>query len=79
MNKVCRRLDAAVVVAYCRDVEGNREDVSRASGIVMERYGLTEGGSVALLRRLAKRHRVTIGVVALAVIAASRRRAEHDD
>ena len=60
-------------------MEGNGEEVSRASGIVMERYGLTEGGSVALLRRLAKRHRVTMGVVALTIIAASRRRAEHDD
>ena len=60
-------------------MELDGEDVSRASGIVMERYGLTEGGSVAFLRRLAKRHSVAIGVVALAVIAASRRRAERDD
>jgi AmiR/NasT family two-component response regulator len=59
------------------DLEG--EGVSRASGILMERYGLTESRAVALLRRLAKHYRVTIGVVALAVIAASRRRAEEDE
>jgi AmiR/NasT family two-component response regulator len=55
-----------------------REDVARASGIAMERYGLSESSALALLGRLAKRKGVAIGVVALAIIAASRRRAvEH--
>ena len=44
----------------------------------MERYGITEQGAAALIARLAKRHGVALGVVALAIIAASRRRAEED-
>lgn len=54
----------------------SREDIARATGIAMERYGLTEGGALALLARLAKRRKVAIAVVALAIVAASRRRAE---
>jgi AmiR/NasT family two-component response regulator len=54
----------------------NREEIARATGIAMERYGLTEDGALALLGRLAKRRNVAIAVIALAVIAASRRRAD---
>ena len=54
------------------------DDVARASGIAMERYGITEQGAVALLARLAKRRGVALGAVALAIIAASRRRAEEE-
>jgi ANTAR domain len=53
-----------------------REDIARATGIAMERYSLTESGAVALLTRLAKRREVALGVIALAIIAASRRRAD---
>ena len=53
-----------------------REDIARATGIAMERYSLSESGAVALLTRLAKRREVALGVIALAVIAASRRRAD---
>jgi AmiR/NasT family two-component response regulator len=53
-----------------------KEEIARATGIAMERYSLTESGAVALLTRLAKRREVALGVIALAVIAASRRRAE---
>jgi AmiR/NasT family two-component response regulator len=53
-------------------------DVARASGIAMERYGINEQRAVALITRLAKNHGVALGVVALAIIAASRRRAEED-
>ena len=45
--------------------------VDEARAIAMERYELTEGGAVALLGRLARRHRVELQVVALAVIAAA--------
>ena len=51
------------------------EDVARASGIAMERYGLNEPGALALMGRLATRKGVALGVVALAIIAASRHRA----
>ena len=53
-----------------------REEIERATGIAMERYGLTEGGALALLARLAKRRDVALAAIALAVIAASRRRAD---
>jgi AmiR/NasT family two-component response regulator len=42
----------------------------------MERYGLTEEGAVALLGRLARKHHVTVRVIAGAVIAASLRRGD---
>jgi hypothetical protein len=51
-------------------------DVARASGIAMERYGLTEPRALALITRLAKRRGVALGVIAVAIIAASRRRAD---
>jgi AmiR/NasT family two-component response regulator len=51
-------------------------DVARAGGIAMERYGITEPRALAMMTRLARRHGVTLGVVAVAIIAASRRRAE---
>ena len=51
-------------------------DVARASGIAMERYGVTEQRAGALIARLAKRHGVALSVVAVAIIAASRRRAD---
>jgi AmiR/NasT family two-component response regulator len=54
------------------------DDVARASGIAMERYGITEQGALALITRLAKRRDVALGVIALAIIAASRRRAEEE-
>ena len=54
------------------------DDVARASGIAMERYGINEQGALALLARLARKREVALGVVALAVIAASRRRAEEE-
>ena len=44
----------------------------------MERYGINEQGAVALIARLANKRGVALGVVALAIIAASRRRAEED-
>ena len=53
----------------------SRDEIARATGIAMERYGLSEGGALDLLRRLAKRRGVAVAVVALAVVAASRRRA----
>ena len=56
--------------------DSGEEDIARATGIAMERYGLTEGGALALLARLAKRREVALAVIALAVIAASRRRAD---
>jgi AmiR/NasT family two-component response regulator len=56
--------------------EATADDVARASGIAMERYGLDHIASLALLTRLAKRRGVAVGVIALAVIAASRRRGE---
>ena len=56
--------------------EPGQEDIARATGIAMERYGLSEGGALALLGRLAKRREVALVVIALAVVAASRRRAD---
>jgi cysteine synthase len=41
----------------------------------MERYGLSDVRALALLRRLAQKKGVALGVIALAVVAASRRRA----
>ncbi len=51
-------------------------DVARAGGIAMERYGITEARALAMITRLARHHGVTLGVVAVAIIAASRRRAD---
>ncbi len=58
------------------DTQGNGEDVARATGIAMERYGLNEVTARELMARLAKRWDVALGVIALAIIAASRRRAD---
>ena len=58
------------------NAQPDRDDIARATGIAMERYGLTEGGALALLTRIARRREVAIAVIALAVVAASRRRAD---
>lgn len=58
------------------ETASNGEEIARATGIAMERYGLTERGALALLTRLAKRREVALAVIALAVVAASRRRAD---
>jgi AmiR/NasT family two-component response regulator len=47
------------------------DTLGEARAIAMERYDLTEGGAVALLTRLARRHKVELQVVALAVVAAA--------
>ena len=44
----------------------------------MERYGLSDAGALAMLGRLAHRKGVALGVVALAIVAASLRRAAED-
>jgi hypothetical protein len=44
--------------------------VGQASEIAMERYELDQIGAVALLGRLARRHKVKLEVVALAIVAA---------
>ena len=67
-----------MVEAVTTDPTSTGDDVARASGIAMERYGITEQGALALIARLAKRREVALGVVALAIIAASRRRAEEE-
>ena len=57
------------------DTAGSGDEVARATGIAMERYGLSDVRALALLRRLAQKKGVALGVIALAVVAASRRRA----
>jgi AmiR/NasT family two-component response regulator len=47
------------------------EASASAIAIAMERYDLSEVGALALLSRLARRHRVELQVVALAVVAAA--------
>jgi AmiR/NasT family two-component response regulator len=47
------------------------ETVGEASAIAMERYDMSEGSALALLTRLARRHKVELQVVALAVVAAA--------
>jgi AmiR/NasT family two-component response regulator len=51
--------------------------IGEAGAIAMERYDLTEPRALALLARLARRHKVDVRVVAAAIIAAAlaRRRA----
>ncbi len=51
--------------------KGRTDAVGEASAIAMERYDLSEGSALALLGRLARRHRVELQVVALAVVAAA--------
>ncbi len=47
------------------------DTLREARAIAMERYELSEGSALALLSRLARRHRVELQVVALAVVAAA--------
>jgi AmiR/NasT family two-component response regulator len=47
------------------------DTLGEARAIAMERYGLSERGALALLARLARRHKVELQVVALAVVAAA--------
>ncbi len=60
------------------DTNAGEEAVAQDTGIAMERYGLTDVGALALLARLARKREVALGVIALAVVAASRRRAAED-
>lgn len=55
------------------DVAGGAPDpaMGEASAIAMERYDLTEPGALALLTRLARRHKVELRVVTAAVVAAA--------
>ena len=64
MNNVWTGFGAEVAFANVDGVEATAEDVARASGVAMERYGLSESAAVALLSRLAIRQGVTVGVVA---------------
>lgn len=45
--------------------------IDDASAITMERYGLSQPRALALLGRLARRHKVELPVVAAAVVAAA--------
>jgi AmiR/NasT family two-component response regulator len=46
-------------------------EVGEATDLVMDRYEFDEPGAMALLRRLARKRKVAVQVVALAVIAAA--------
>jgi AmiR/NasT family two-component response regulator len=52
--------------------------VAEATGIGMERWGMTEASTLGVLARIARHRKVELRVVALAVIAAAvARRARH--
>jgi AmiR/NasT family two-component response regulator len=53
------------------DARGSDQGVEEASEIAMERYDLSRPRALALLGRLARRHKVELPVVAAAVIAAA--------
>ncbi len=51
--------------------ESTDDTVQRATAIAMDRYDISEPGALAFLTRLARRGKVDVRVIALAVIAAA--------
>ncbi len=72
---------SATVLEYAKEIQAlheaarTRDQVGRAVGIAMERYGLSDHRAFALLTRLSQHHDVALPTVAQSIIAASEGRA----